>query len=174
MGFISCDLRFYKVSKRYVLILSVFTFTIFLVLINFILQAGVTLLLINLSNQTDFILTVRNPVTASVVENEVATSTHKESSFFDKLKKTFSWVGTKGSEVTFREEYHLTPKDGYLRSQTMVLNGIPLELTDEGDLPRLDPVRNNLRSPIYMTPLSIAFVVYPNFDAPACATHRKL
>ncbi|KAG5019892.1 hypothetical protein JHK87_015747 [Glycine soja] len=137
-------------------------------------RAGVTLLLINLSNQTDFILTVRNPVTASVVENEVATGTHKESSFFDKLKKTFSWVGTKGSEVTFREEYHLTPKDGYLRSQTMVLNGIPLELTDEGDLPRLDPVRNNLRSPIYMTPLSIAFVVYPNFDAPACATHRKL
>ncbi|RZC16854.1 Heparanase-like protein 1 isoform C [Glycine soja] len=137
-------------------------------------RAGVTLLLINLSNQTDFILTVRNPVTASVVENEVATSTHKESSFFDKLKKTFSWVGTKGSEVTFREEYHLTPKDGYLRSQTMVLNGIPLELTDEGDLPPLDPVRNNVRSPIYMTPLSIAFVVYPNFDAPACATHRKL
>ncbi|KAH1126761.1 hypothetical protein AAZX31_06G190100 [Glycine max] len=137
-------------------------------------RAGVTLLLINLSNQTDFILTVRNPATASVVENEVATGTHKESSFFDKLKKTFSWVGTKGSEVTFREEYHLTPKDGYLRSQTMVLNGIPLELTDEGDLPRLDPVPNNLRSPIYMTPLSIAFVVYPNFDAPACATHRKL
>ncbi|KAG5148919.1 hypothetical protein JHK82_015800 [Glycine max] len=137
-------------------------------------EEGVTLLLINLSNQTDFILTVRNPATASVVENEVATGTHKESSFFDKLKKTFSWVGTKGSEVTFREEYHLTPKDGYLRSQTMVLNGIPLELTDEGDLPRLDPVPNNLRSPIYMTPLSIAFVVYPNFDAPACATHRKL
>ncbi|KAL2340718.1 hypothetical protein Fmac_008658 [Flemingia macrophylla] len=135
-------------------------------------RAGVTLLLINLSNQTHFILSVRNPVTASV-ENEVATSIHKESSFFDKLKKAFSWVGTKGSEVTFREEYHLTPKDGYLRSQTMVLNGIPLELTDFGDIPSLNPVHNNVRSPIYMAPLSIAFIVYPNFDAPACATKRR-
>ncbi|XP_029129268.1 heparanase-like protein 1 isoform X3 [Cajanus cajan] len=136
-------------------------------------RAGVTLLLINLSNQTHFILGVRNPVTASV-ENEVVTSIHKESSFFDKLKKAFSWVGTKGSEVTFREEYHLTPKDGYLRSQTIVLNGIPLELTNSGDIPRLDPVQNNVQSPIYMAPLSIAFIVYPNFDAPACARLRKL
>ncbi|KAK7304670.1 hypothetical protein VNO77_42555 [Canavalia gladiata] len=138
-------------------------------------RTGVTLLLINLSNQTRFILTVKNPVTASVEENEVATTIHKNS-FFDNLKKTFSWVGTKGSEVTFREEYHLTPQDDYLRTQTMVLNGIPLELTNEGDLPPLDPVRNNVRSPIYMAPLSIAFVVYPNFDASACATarHRKL
>lgn len=147
-------------------------FSKFLVLINFILQVGVTLLLINLSNETRFTLTIRNPVSASI-ENEVATNIHKENSFFDKLKKTFSWVGTKGSEVTFREEYHLTPKDGYLKSQTMVLNGIPLELTDQGDLPKLDPVSSNVRSPIYITPLSIAFIVYPNFDAPACATQRK-
>ncbi|KOM56471.1 hypothetical protein LR48_Vigan10g236300 [Vigna angularis] len=135
-------------------------------------RVGVTLLLINLSNETRFTLTIRNPVSASI-ENEVATNIHKENSFFDKLKKTFSWVGTKGSEVTFREEYHLTPKDGYLKSQTMVLNGIPLELTDQGDLPKLDPVSSNVRSPIYITPLSIAFIVYPNFDAPACATQRK-
>jgi len=111
-------------------------------------------------------------VTASI-EKEVATNIHKENSFFDKLKKAFSWVGTKGSEVTFREEYHLTPKDGYLKSQTMVLNGIPLELTDQGDLPRLDPVSSNVRSPIYLSPLSIAFIVYPNFDAPACARQQR-
>jgi heparanase 1 len=123
---------------------------------------------INLSNQTHFILNVKNPVT--VKSNEVAKNIHKEkNSFFDNLKKTFSWIGTKGSEVTFREEYHLTPKDGNLRSQTMVLNGIPLKLTNEGDIPTLDPVHNDVRSPIYIVPLSIAFIVYPNFDAPACA-----
>lgn len=135
---------------------------------------GVTLLLINLSNQTNFILNVQNPVTASAEGNAVTKSTHKGNSFFDHLKRTFSWVGTKGSEVTYREEYHLTSHDDIIRSQTMVLNGIPLELTSEGDFPPLDPVRSNVLSPIYMAPLSIAFIVYPNFDAPACARHRKL
>ncbi|XP_057443103.1 heparanase-like protein 1 [Lotus japonicus] len=137
-------------------------------------SVGVTLLLINLSNQTNFILNVQNPVTASAEGNAVTKSTHKGNSFFDHLKRTFSWVGTKGSEVTYREEYHLTSHDDIIRSQTMVLNGIPLELTSEGNFPPLDPVRSNVLSPIYMAPLSIAFIVYPNFDAPACARHRKL
>lgn len=133
-------------------------------------RAGVTLLLINLSNQTHFILNVKNPVT--VKANEVAKNIHEEkNSFFHNLKKAFSWIGTKGSEVTFREEYHLTPKDNNLRSQTMVLNGIPLKLTNEGDIPTMDPVHNNVRSPIYIVPLSIAFIMYPNFDAPACARY---
>ncbi|KAK7281802.1 hypothetical protein RIF29_10086 [Crotalaria pallida] len=133
-------------------------------------RGGVTLLLINLSNMTHFIITVQNNV---IEGNEVTKSIHKENSFFDHLKKTFSWVGTKGSEVTFKEEYHLTSKDDYLRSQTMVLNGIPLELTSEGDIPKMDPVRSSVHSPIYIAPLSLAFIVYPNFDAPACAGHRK-
>ncbi|KAJ1421842.1 Glycoside hydrolase, family 79 [Sesbania bispinosa] len=94
---------------------------------------GVTLLLINLSNQTHFILTVHERVTLSNVGNEVVKSIPKESSFFSHLKRAFSWVGTKGSDVSFREEYHLTPKDNYLRSQTMLLNGNPLELTDDGE-----------------------------------------
>jgi heparanase 1 len=50
----------------------------------------------------------------------------------------------------------------------MLLNGNQLKLTDDGEIPRLDPVLNNVHSPIYIAPLSIAFVVYPNFDAPAC------
>ena len=90
-------------------------------------------------------------------------------SFSHSLKKTFSWVGVKASdEALFREEYHLTPKDGYLQSRTMVLNGIPLELTGTGDIPRLDPVHVNVKSPISISPLSIAFIVFPNFEAPAC------
>ena len=83
-------------------------------------------------------------------------------------------VTVKANEVAkLREEYHLTPKDNNLRSQTMVLNGIPLKLTNEGDIPTMDPVQNNVISPIHIAPLSIAFIVYPNFDAPACARHSE-
>ncbi|KAI4343929.1 hypothetical protein L6164_011218 [Bauhinia variegata] len=132
-------------------------------------REGVTLLMINLSNQTHFILDVQNDM---IIKAE-AKSIHSENSFIHHLKKAFSWVGTKGSDVTYREEYHLTPRDGNLRSQTMELNGIPLDLTNEGEIPRLDPVRCNLHSPIYVASLSIAFVVYPNFDAPACLRHSE-
>ncbi|KAJ4713129.1 Heparanase-like protein [Melia azedarach] len=108
-------------------------------------RGGITLLLINLSNQTDYIVSVQN-------------------------KKAVAWVGGKASdEHLTREEYHLTPKDGYLQSQTMVLNEIPVELTGDQSIPKLDPVHVNVNSPIRIAPLSIAFVVFPNFDAPACA-----
>ncbi|KAI4335931.1 hypothetical protein L6164_014526 [Bauhinia variegata] len=130
---------------------------------------GVTLLVINLSNQTHFILRVQNEVTAKVE----AKSIHRESSFTRHLKKTFSWVGTQGSDVTYREEYHLTSRDDNLQSRTMVLNGIPLELTNEGEIPRLDPVRSNVHSPIYIASFSIAFIVFPNFDAPVCLRHSE-
>ncbi|CAL0330605.1 unnamed protein product [Lupinus luteus] len=134
---------------------------------------GITLLLINLSNQTHFILTVQDSKSVSG-KNEDAKNIHVENSFFYHLKRTFSWVGNKGSDVTFREEYHLTPKDDNLRSQTMMLNGIPLELTNDGEIPTLTPVQSKVHSPIYIAPLSIAFIVSPNFDAPACSGHRKL
>lgn len=91
-----------------------------------------------------------------------------DNSFSNHLKRAFSWVGTKGSYVTIREEYHLTTKHNYLRSKTMLLNGKRLELTDDGEIPKLDPVLKNVHSSIHIAPLSIAFIVYPNLDAPAC------
>ncbi|WJX95573.1 heparanase [Trifolium repens] len=133
---------------------------------------GVTFLLINLSNQTNFILDVHGR--ANVTNEDAKSSIHVDNSFFNHLKRAFSWVGTKGSDVTFREEYHLTPKHNYLRSKTMLLNGNQLKLTDDGEIPRLNPVLNNVHSPIYIAPLSIAFVVYPNFDAPACFGNSKV
>lgn len=134
-------------------------------IVIFLLQAGITLLLINLSNQTDFIISVRNSLTMRLhVEKKV----QRESLLMRSLKRSVSWVGNEASEGATREEYHLTPKDGYLQSETMVLNGIPLELTENGDIPRLDPVHNNVNSPIYINPLSISFIVFPNFDAPSC------
>ncbi|XP_022728465.1 heparanase-like protein 1 [Durio zibethinus] len=129
-------------------------------------RAGVTLLVINLSNQTNFIMNVQNSINLKLTVKEQSIS---RDSFKHSLKKTFSWVGVKASdEALFREEYHLTPKDGYLQSRTMVLNGIPLELTGTGNIPRLDPVHVNVKSPISISPLSFAFIVFPNFQAPAC------
>ncbi|KAK8993962.1 hypothetical protein V6N11_008173 [Hibiscus sabdariffa] len=129
-------------------------------------RAGVTLLVINLSNQTNFVMNVQNSINLKLAVNE---QNMNQGGFTHTLKKTFSWVGTKASnEALFREEYHLTPKDGYLQSRTMVLNGIPLEFTDAGNIPSLDPVHVNLKSPISISPLSIAFIVFPNFKAPAC------
>lgn len=134
---------------------------------NHFLQEGITVLLINLSNQTDYTATVQNSMNMNLVVR--GRDINRESPLMRRLKKTVSWVGDKSSEEPlFREEYHLTPKDSYLQSQTMVLNGIPLELTKDGGIPRLNPVYVEVNSPIYISPLSIAFIVFPNFDAPAC------
>ncbi|KAB1216789.1 Heparanase-like protein 1 [Morella rubra] len=130
-------------------------------------RPGITLLLINLSNQTDFIISVENLMNMNLHAN--GRKTQRENSFVHSLKKTVSWVGRKASDgPSYREEYHLTPKDGYLRSGIAVLNGIPLKLTDEEEIPTMHPVFNDLNSPLTISPLSIAFVVLPNFDAPAC------
>eukprot|EP00262_Sarcandra_glabra_P012043 TRINITY_DN3004_c0_g3_i1.p1 TRINITY_DN3004_c0_g3~~TRINITY_DN3004_c0_g3_i1.p1 ORF type:complete len:470 (-),score=63.06 TRINITY_DN3004_c0_g3_i1:64-1341(-) len=128
---------------------------------------GVTLLLINLSNTMEFRVTVQNGMNINLHNGGTI---HSEGSFMRGLKKTFAWVGSRTSaETSKREEYHLTPKDGYLRSQTMVLNGIPLELTEDGGIPALEPVLVEVTSPIRITPLSIAFVTFPIFEAPVCA-----
>ncbi|XP_021616033.1 heparanase-like protein 1 isoform X3 [Manihot esculenta] len=129
-------------------------------------RAGITLLLINLSNQTDYIISVRNSMTMRLHTKK---KMQTESSLIHGLKRSVSWVGHDTLNGATREEYHLTPKDGYLRSETMVLNGIPLQLTESGDIPRMDPVHNNVNSPIYISSLSISFIVFPNFDAPSCA-----
>ncbi|CAL5441834.1 unnamed protein product [Camellia sinensis] len=130
-------------------------------------RGGITLLLINLSNQTKFNLSVRNSMNITVHVKETADKSGK--SFTHSLKRTVSWVGSKASDGTsFREEYHLTPKGGNLRSKTMVLNGVPLQLTASGDIPSLNPVLVHLNSPMFVAPLSVKFVVFPNFDASGC------
>ena len=70
--------------------------------------------------------------------------------------------------TALREEYHLTPKDGLLRSSTVLLNGNPLETTKEGDIPNLVHVYRQSNSYIHIASWSIAFVVIPDFVAPAC------
>jgi heparanase 1 len=126
-----------------------------------LLQVGVTLLLINLSNQTNFIINVYNHTNIKLKEKE---KRRGESPFMCSLKAK---VGSNG-ESLMREEYHLSPEDGNLRSQTSLLNGNPLNVSN-GELPRLDPIFCEEHAPIYVAPLSIAFIVIPNFEAPACA-----
>ncbi|XP_059441700.1 heparanase-like protein 1 [Corylus avellana] len=112
-------------------------------------RAGITLLLINLSNQTEFIVNVNNRTKFKFQERE-------------KRRERPS------HGRSFREEYHLSAQHGNLRSQTSLLNGHPLHVTN-GELPKLDPLLREENSPIRVAPLSIAFIVIPNFEASACA-----
>ncbi|KAK1292810.1 Heparanase-like protein 1 [Acorus calamus] len=129
-------------------------------------KPGISLLLINLSNSTTFSVTVQNDLNINVLTRGTLL---RDGSFMHGLKRTVMWVGRKSSDgMEPREEYHLTPKDGDLHSQTMLLNGNPLELTEAGDIPPLNPVLVSVSSPVSVASLSIAFVVFPSFEARAC------
>ncbi|KAK8950476.1 Heparanase-like protein 3 [Platanthera guangdongensis] len=67
-----------------------------------------------------------------------------------------------------KEEYHLTAKDGNLHSQTVLLNGIALNLNSKGGISALKPNRVDGSPPIKLAPLSIVFAHLPNFLALAC------
>ncbi|KAL9243260.1 hypothetical protein vseg_017169 [Gypsophila vaccaria] len=130
-------------------------------------RAGITVLLINLRNHTSFVVKMQNKMDKDMhMSNNIAPIQH---SFVHHLKMTVPGVGSKASDRhPRREEYHLTAKDGSILSQTAFLNGKPLEITENGDIPRLEPALVSMDSPVYMSPLSIAFIVFPNYDAPAC------
>ncbi|CAH1422440.1 unnamed protein product [Lactuca virosa] len=129
-------------------------------------KRGITVLLINLSNQTNFKLDVHNIMNMNL---HIKTS-RKKASFVDDLKKTVSWVGLKSTDENLtREEYHLTPQHGDITSKTMLLNGVPLKLTENGDIPCFKPDFVKVDSKISIAPLSIKFLKFPNFDAPGCS-----
>ncbi|VAI28050.1 unnamed protein product [Triticum turgidum subsp. durum] len=129
-------------------------------------KGGIALLLINLSQNMGSMVTVRNDLNVGLAQGQGIT---RDSSFVHGLKRTVSWVGSKASDgLEKREEYHLTAQDGNPLARTMLLNGVPLELTEDGDIPPMYPVQVSASSPIYVAPLSIAFVVFPDFEADAC------
>ncbi|CAE5959882.1 unnamed protein product [Arabidopsis arenosa] len=112
--------------------------------------AGITILLINLSKQTKFTVGVCNGVKV-VLQADIM----KRKSFLETIETKVSRAGNKALDGYLnREEYHLSPKDGDLRSKIMLLNGNPLAPTVTGDIPNLEPVRHG---------------VLPTFDAPACS-----
>ncbi|KAL2319979.1 hypothetical protein Fmac_028948 [Flemingia macrophylla] len=79
-----------------------------------VLSPGVTVLLINMSNSTTF--------NVSLVDDM-------------NLYPILKTVPTRGQK-TMREEYHLTPKDGNIQSDVVLLNGTPLQLTKLLDIPK--------------------------------------
>ncbi|KAL2326170.1 hypothetical protein Fmac_025228 [Flemingia macrophylla] len=65
-----------------------------------------------------------------------------------------------------REEYHLTPKDGNIQSDVVLLNGTPLQLTKSLDIPEMKPQLVDAYSPIIAKPDSIIFIHTNGFKAP--------
>ncbi|KAJ4827861.1 hypothetical protein Tsubulata_020343 [Turnera subulata] len=110
-------------------------------------KPGVTVLLINMSNSTSFDVSVNDDV------NE----------YPDEYKLTAN------TGATPREEYHLTPKDGNILSDVLLLNGEPLVLTSTQDIPSLNPKLVDPASPITVAPDSYVFATIRDFKAPACA-----
>ncbi|KAJ7943376.1 Heparanase-like protein [Quillaja saponaria] len=111
---------------------------------------GVTLLIINMSNSTSFEVSVTNDMN---LYPEGISSTQL----------------TEDSSSQQREEYHLTPKDGDIQSDMLLLNGTPLKLTESLDIPEMKPNVVDSSSPIKVAADSIVFANLRNFKAPACA-----
>ncbi|QHO29024.1 Heparanase-like protein [Arachis hypogaea] len=121
-------------------------------------KSGITLLLINMENSTSFDVSLVNDM--NLYPEESASEGINTANLMDSLK---------------REEYHLTPKDGNIQSDVVLLNGTPLELTKSKEIPELKPkiVDASSSSPIKVAPHSIVFVQINNFNAPACAPPTK-
>ncbi|KAK7307068.1 hypothetical protein VNO77_39803 [Canavalia gladiata] len=114
---------------------------------------GVTVLLINMSNSTLNVSPVNDMnLYPDTVEESV------------QMTELFNLLNTEK-----REEYHLTPKDGNLQSDVVLLNGTPLELTKSLDIPEMKPKLVDPSSPINAGPHSIVFVHIKSFNAPACS-----
>ncbi|KAK6945858.1 hypothetical protein RJ641_013402 [Dillenia turbinata] len=108
------------------------------------MQPGITVMMINMSNSTSFNITVVNDL--NLYPEQVSSDGRQK-----------------------REEYHLTPKDGNIQSDVLLLNGSPLQLTDSLDIPAMNPKLVDPASPIILAPDSIVFATLRDFNAPACA-----
>jgi len=120
---------------------------------------GITLLLINLDNTTT--------VEAKVAFNRTRTLRHKHKSHGHRSEVVRQHPRKKIIDMT-REEYHLTPKDGNLHSQIVMLNGKILTVNSSGHIPPLEPLNANSSAPITVAPFSIVFAHIPNVVLPAC------
>ncbi|KAL1539456.1 heparanase [Salvia divinorum] len=68
-----------------------------------------------------------------------------------------------------REEYHLTPKDGNILSDGLLLNGVALKLTGDSGIPEMEPLVVDASLPMKIAPRSIVFALLKGFKATACA-----
>lgn len=122
---------------------------------------GITLLLLNLDGNTT--------VHAGITFNRTRRLPHKHRSYNKHKQKIVQIPRPHGLEgEAFREEYHITAKDGNLHSQTVLLNGKILSVNSSGNIPSLEPQHVNSSEPIMVAPFSIVFIHIPNIVLPAC------
>ncbi|ONM38830.1 Heparanase-like protein 3 [Zea mays] len=121
---------------------------------------GIALLLINL----DGISTNRIYVTS---QGAHAQSERKKGSGTSDVHIIPVGLGEAAAALT-RQEYHLTPKDGNLQSQQLLLNGNVLATDADGEIPELEPVQVEGTQPITVGPYSTVFAHVPSFYAPTC------
>ncbi|KAL5988099.1 hypothetical protein ACLOJK_035862 [Asimina triloba] len=124
-----------------------------------LMQQGIALLLMNLDRNT----TVRVHVSTQADVSKFLKHRRHRRTRFSRMQGTLK----PGSSMT-REEYHLTPKDGDLHSQTMLLNGKLLAVDSNGEIPPLESVALDNTEPVNVAPLAIVFVHIPNVSLPAC------
>ncbi|MBA0785629.1 hypothetical protein Gotri_025556 [Gossypium trilobum] len=67
-----------------------------------------------------------------------------------------------------REEYHLTALGGNIQGQIMLLNVVPMVLTDTFDILAMDPKLVNASTPISVAGHSIVYETIRDFHAPVC------
>ncbi|KAL0420926.1 UNVERIFIED_CONTAM: Heparanase-like protein 2 [Sesamum latifolium] len=96
--------------------------------------SGISVLLINMSNSTTFEVSVMDDLNLYPEEYSLTSGGYS----------TYVWQ---------REEYHLTPKDGNIQSDVVLLNGTPLKLTESSDIPAMDPQVVDAASPITVRPI---------------------
>ncbi|KAJ4850010.1 hypothetical protein Tsubulata_016246 [Turnera subulata] len=124
-------------------------------------SGGITLLLINLDGAT----TVQVLVATNNVSTNGAFTTHRQQARRTNFAKVYRTIT---ADDKSREEYHLTPKDGDLQSQTVLLNGNILAPNSYGEIPPLEPKLTSVYDPIGVAPYSIVFAHIPNITLPAC------
>ena len=130
-----------------------------------LLQGGLTILMINLSNSTV-------SVAANLLSHPKDQQPMLQGSKLSKHLLVPKKFKISKLSVT-RSEYHLSAPNDDLHSRTVLLNGVPLEITSSGDLPSLDPIVKENSSPVSVAPLSIVFVVLPDAQVPICAVQQS-
>ncbi|CAD6340054.1 unnamed protein product [Miscanthus lutarioriparius] len=128
---------------------------------------GITLLLINLSGNTTTQVSVTTQ--GAVAAHKHGARKHVGGRKFRHVHAPSFTVVDDAAAGAVRDEYHLTPKDGNLRSQVMLLNGKALATDAAGNIPTLEAVSVDAAQPIAVAPYSIVFARISHFNAPACS-----
>lgn len=109
------------------------------------IQTGIAVLVINMSKYTTFEVSVEDDA------------------------KIYKYDLEGHANAYEREEYHLTPKDGNILSDVLLLNGVALKLTGASGIPAMEPRVVDASLPMKIAPRSIVFAVLKGFKATACA-----